>query len=77
MIENTAVEQQQIKKISGKITDENGEAIPGANILEKGTTNGTISDMDGNYTGMRILELILHFLLKMLKLSMQMLITLA
>ena len=37
-------------EVSGKITDENGEPLPGANILEKGTTNGTTSDVDGNFT---------------------------
>ncbi|MGM9760061.1 MAG: SusC/RagA family TonB-linked outer membrane protein [Parabacteroides sp.] len=36
--------------IKGKILDENGEPIIGANIVEKGTTNGTITDLDGNYT---------------------------
>lgn len=41
---------QQIKKISGVITDSNGEPIIGVNILIKGTGNGTITDMDGNYT---------------------------
>ncbi|MEQ9219128.1 MAG: TonB-dependent receptor [Cyclobacteriaceae bacterium] len=35
--------------ISGKISDENGEPLPGATIQEKGTTNGTITDIDGNY----------------------------
>ena len=35
--------------VSGKITDEYGDALPGATILEKGTTNGTISDVEGNY----------------------------
>lgn len=42
--------QQQKKEISGIVTDNNGEAIIGANILEKGTTNGTVTDFDGNYT---------------------------
>jgi hypothetical protein len=43
--------QQQTKKtITGKITDKNGESIIGANIVEKGTTNGTVTDMDGNFT---------------------------
>ena len=37
-------------EVTGKITDENGEALPGANILEKGTTNGTTSDVDGNFS---------------------------
>ena len=36
--------------IKGKILDENGEPIIGANVVEKGTTNGTITDLDGNYT---------------------------
>ena len=36
--------------IKGTVTDSKGEPIIGANILEKGTTNGTITDMDGNFT---------------------------
>ncbi|MEO9892242.1 TonB-dependent receptor [Aurantibacter sp.] len=36
--------------ISGKVTDDNGQPLPGANIIEKGTTNGTQTDFDGNYT---------------------------
>ncbi len=37
--------------ITGNIRDEQSqESIPGVNILEKGTTNGTITDLDGNYT---------------------------
>tara|TARA_B100000809_G_C15140818_1_gene533266 strand:- start:17169 stop:18809 length:1641 start_codon:yes stop_codon:yes gene_type:complete len=36
--------------ISGTITDDNGELMPGVTIVEKGTTNGTISDFDGNYS---------------------------
>ncbi|MEQ6119259.1 TonB-dependent receptor [Reichenbachiella sp. MALMAid0571] len=35
--------------ISGKITDENGEALPGASVVVKGTTNGSTTDLDGNY----------------------------
>ena len=41
---------QQAKKVSGVITDSNGEPIIGANILVKGTNNGTTTDLDGNYT---------------------------
>jgi TonB-dependent starch-binding outer membrane protein SusC len=38
------------QSVSGKITsDDDGSGIPGVNILEKGTTNGTVSDADGNY----------------------------
>lgn len=36
--------------ISGKITDENGDPLPGATIQEKGTTNGTITDIYGMYS---------------------------
>ncbi|MCJ8165732.1 TonB-dependent receptor [Pontibacter sp. E15-1] len=35
--------------ISGKVLDENGEALPGASVVEKGTTNGTTTDVDGNF----------------------------
>ena len=34
--------QQQTKKITGTIVDQNGTPIIGANVLEKGTTNGTL-----------------------------------
>jgi TonB-linked SusC/RagA family outer membrane protein len=36
-------------KIKGNITDSDRLPLPGATILEKGTTNGTTSDVDGNY----------------------------
>ncbi|MCK0147144.1 TonB-dependent receptor [Arenibacter sp. F26102] len=36
-------------EISGTIFDDNGQPLPGANILEKGTNNGTQSDFDGNF----------------------------
>ncbi len=36
--------------ISGKITDETGQALPGVNILEKGTSNGTSTGIDGTYS---------------------------
>ncbi|SCD19175.1 SusC/RagA family [Proteiniphilum saccharofermentans] len=42
--------QQQKRQVSGKVTDENGEPVIGANIMEKGTTNGTVTDIDGNFT---------------------------
>ena len=40
---------QQSKTIKGRVIDANGEPVIGASILEKGTTNGTITDMDGNF----------------------------
>jgi len=36
--------------ITGTVTDASGAPLPGANILVKGTTNGTQTDFDGNYT---------------------------
>ncbi|MBQ5403230.1 MAG: TonB-dependent receptor [Bacteroidales bacterium] len=35
--------------IKGKVSDESGEPLPGANVVVKGTTIGTISDFDGNF----------------------------
>ena len=40
----------QEKTISGTVTDQMGIALPGVNILVEGTTNGTQTDFDGNYT---------------------------
>ena len=42
--------QQKARTINGIITDEKGEAIIGANVSVKGTTNGTITDVDGNFS---------------------------
>ncbi|WP_455627893.1 carboxypeptidase-like regulatory domain-containing protein [Parabacteroides chinchillae] len=44
----TIVNQQ--KTISGKVVDENGEPIIGANIVVKGTTIGIITDINGEFT---------------------------
>lgn len=46
--------QQQVtsgkrKKVTGTVKDANGEPIIGATVVEKGTTNGTVTDFDGNY----------------------------
>lgn len=40
---------QQAKKVSGVVVDTNGEPVIGANVSEKGTTNGTITDIDGKF----------------------------
>jgi TonB-linked SusC/RagA family outer membrane protein len=39
----------QSKVVRGKVTDENNDPIPGTTVLVKGTTNGTTTDLDGNY----------------------------
>ncbi|MDX9882812.1 MAG: SusC/RagA family TonB-linked outer membrane protein [Prolixibacteraceae bacterium] len=41
---------QQVKSIKGKVTNPAGEAIPGATVAVEGTTKGTITDFDGNYS---------------------------
>jgi iron complex outermembrane receptor protein len=41
--------QQSTVLVTGKVTDDTGSPLPGVNILEKGTNNGTITDSDGNY----------------------------
>lgn len=37
-------------KITGRITDASGQGMPGVNVLVKGTTNGTTTDANGNYS---------------------------
>ena len=40
---------QQGNVIQGRVTDANGEPVIGASVLEEGTQNGVITDMDGNF----------------------------
>ena len=40
----------QAQTITGKVTDESGNPLPGASVVEKGTVNGTTTDFDGNFT---------------------------
>jgi TonB-linked SusC/RagA family outer membrane protein len=42
--------QQNKKKVTGTIVDQTGEPVIGANVVEVGTTNGTITDFDGNFS---------------------------
>ncbi len=49
--ENNAVSvTQQTKKISGVVVDNAGIPVIGANVVQKGTTNGVITDLDGNFS---------------------------
>lgn len=41
---------QQAKKVTGTVTDAKGEPLLGVNVVVKGTTNGTITDLDGKYS---------------------------
>jgi len=49
-IETTNKELMQQSGIRGKVVDKKGEPLPGVTIVVKGTTRGTISDVDGNFT---------------------------
>ena len=46
--DNSVIQQQF--QVSGTITDVDGTPLPGANIVEKGTTNGVIADFDGTFS---------------------------
>ncbi|MCC8155525.1 MAG: SusC/RagA family TonB-linked outer membrane protein [Tannerellaceae bacterium] len=47
---NTPAPTQQKDKINGRIVDESGEPVIGANVYEKNTIKGTITDIDGNFS---------------------------
>jgi TonB-linked SusC/RagA family outer membrane protein len=49
-VNQTQQPQKQRKSVTGKVTDEKGEPIVGVNITEAGTTNGTVSDVNGNFS---------------------------
>jgi TonB-linked SusC/RagA family outer membrane protein len=48
-IASLALFAQQNIPVTGTVTDNAGEPLPGASIVEKGTTNGTIADLDGKF----------------------------
>ena len=48
--QNSVAQIGQQKRITGVVTDQSGIPILGANILVKGTTNGTITDMEGRFS---------------------------
>lgn len=43
------VEVPQVRRISGQVTDETNQGLPGANVIETGTTTGTTTDANGNF----------------------------
>ncbi len=49
-LELNSVSAQQQNNISGKVTDDSGQPLPGVTIVVKGTTKGTVTDGNGNYT---------------------------
>lgn len=46
----TSVFAQQTITITGNVTDNLGEGLPGVSVLVQGTTNGAVTNLDGNYT---------------------------
>ena len=47
VVESTVAADQQA--VSGTVKDDTGAGVPGVSIIEKGTTNGTVTDVDGNF----------------------------
>jgi TonB-linked SusC/RagA family outer membrane protein len=45
-----AVILQQTRRITGTVTDTSDEPLIGVNVIEKGTANGTVTDVDGNFS---------------------------
>ena len=50
------IKSTRTKTVNGTVTDQNGEPIIGANVLVKGTTNGIITDINGNYSLANVTE---------------------
>lgn len=48
--EQATVTQNQLVTVKGVVKDTSGESLPGVNILEKGTQNGVMTDLDGSYS---------------------------
>lgn len=49
ILKSSPVQISQAKSISGKVTDSSGAPLPGVTVVVQGTTNGTITDGNGNY----------------------------
>ena len=48
--DNNELSAQQEIEVSGKVTDENNEDLPGANVMIKGTTVGAVTDLNGEFS---------------------------
>jgi len=49
-LKGSSYPQQARRQISGTVTDERGETVIGVNVLEKGTSNGVVTNIDGEFT---------------------------
>ncbi|MFA5328084.1 MAG: TonB-dependent receptor [Prolixibacteraceae bacterium] len=47
---NSGIVGQQQKSVSGRVTDSSGAPLPGVTVVIKGTTNGSITDIDGKFS---------------------------
>lgn len=50
IVKRNLQEPQQQRTVTGKVIDEQGQPVIGANIVEKGTTNGVVTNMNGEFT---------------------------
>ncbi|WKN31511.1 TonB-dependent receptor [Porifericola rhodea] len=50
LLQSSGLAFGQNVQVSGQVTDEVGEMLPGTSVILKGTSNGTITDANGNYT---------------------------
>jgi TonB-linked SusC/RagA family outer membrane protein len=48
-VQSLAFSSYAQKSVNGKVADDAGEPLPGVTVIIKGTTNGSVTDMDGNY----------------------------
>ncbi len=50
LYENTSAALPFEVQVTGKVVDEKGESLPGTSVTIKGTTQGTVTDLDGTYS---------------------------
>lgn len=56
LTEDIYVDVQQQRSVSGKVTDSNNQPLPGVTVLVKGTSQGTVTDINGDYSLTNISE---------------------
>ncbi|WP_347839374.1 TonB-dependent receptor [uncultured Draconibacterium sp.] len=61
MMMNLSLTAQDAKQVKGKVSDSDGEPLPGVTVVERGTSNGAVTDIDGNYSVTVPADCILQF----------------
>lgn len=56
LVDGNAPQDGKSKTVTGKVTDKSGATLPGVSVVVKGTTNGTNTDSNGNYSVFNISE---------------------